>query len=105
MFKRPRDDDKSANVVDLLDPEDPNDEYEEDAWENETWYDEGAPHYDWRSDEDLALIAVDQNPLYRGCMAADTGCSCSVSSLAAADILQVGRQEEEGALLVTGSPN
>ena len=48
--------------------------------------------------EETALVAVDKDPLYRRCLVVDTGCSCSVSSMTAADLLQIDRLEEEGSL-------
>ena len=41
------------------------------------------------------MIAVDKNPIYKGCSVVGTGCSCSVSSLQASDILQIERLEED----------
>ena len=46
--------------------------------------------------EEEALVAVEREPLYRGCLVVDTGSSCSASSLAAAEIIRQDRLDEEG---------
>ena len=51
-----------------------------------------------------ALVAVERDPLYRWCLAVDTGCSCSVSSLAAAELIQKDRIEKEGPVWIEVTP-
>ena len=46
-------------------------------------------------DDQSALVVVEKSHMYRGCLVVDTGGSCSVSPLQAADLLQVDRLEEE----------
>ena len=46
--------------------------------------------------EEEALVAVERCSPYRGCRVIDTGCSCSVSSLRAAELTQMDRIAEEG---------
>ena len=48
--------------------------------------------------EEEALVAVERNAPYRGCLVVDTGCSCSVSSLSAAELIQLDRMSEEGSV-------
>ena len=93
-FKRKREEAKVADYVrDPWEPEGgwPEEEWpEEEEWEEEDGYDAGEyddPDSAFLIAEDQALAAVDKNPLYRGCLAVDTGCSCSVSSSRAAELL------------------
>ena len=80
---------------------DPTDEYEEE----EDFYIDDEEEWDGEDYGDTAylvvepesvLVAVERDSMYRGCLVVDTGCSCSVSSLRAADLLQLDRIEEEG---------
>ena len=65
-------------------------------WEGDDGEDDENPDSAFLIVDDQALVAVDKNPLYRGCLVVDTGCSCSVSSLKAAKLTQLDRLAEEG---------
>ena len=68
----------------------------EEEWEGDDGEDDETPDSAFLIVDDQALVAVDKNPLYRGCLVVDTGCSCSVSSLTAAELIQLDRLAEEG---------
>ena len=55
--------------------------------------------------EEEALVAVERDPRYRGCLVVDTGCSCSVSSLAAAELIRMDRLEEDGSVWEEVTPS
>ena len=108
-FKRKRDDAKVANDIrDPFEPGEPWDGEEEEEWpdddddydgyDDEEYDDDEIPETGWLVVEEEALVAVEKNPLYRGCLVVDTGCSCSVSSLKAAELIQLGRVAEEGSV-------
>ena len=65
-----------------------------DQWADWNWSEEQEQGF-LVVEEESSLIAIDQNPDYNGCLVVDTGCSCSVSSLQAAEILQLERSKEE----------
>ena len=46
-------------------------------------------------DQESALVAVEGDPLYRGCLDVDTDRSWNVSSLRATDRLQIHRPQKE----------
>jgi hypothetical protein len=94
--KRARED--PAHLAESWDDYDEEDDYHIDAeeWDEESYDDEDHSAY-LVVDPESALVAVEKDSLYRGCLVIDTGCSCSVSSLRAADFLQLDRIAEEGA--------
>ena len=67
-IKRPRDD--ANHITEYFDPNQECDE-DDDDWHGHD-YNDGTPYL---VDEEDAMVAVEKNPMYRGCTIIDSGCS------------------------------
>ena len=91
-FKRTREVAQNAHAIEFLEDGDDYDDYADEEAEEEDDYEERVYLV---VEPESALVAVERDSLYRGCLVVDTGCSCSVSSLRAAYFPQLDRLEEE----------
>ena len=64
--------------------------------EDEEYDDDEDPNNAYLVVEEEAVVAVQHNSLYRGCLVVDTGCTCSVSSHRGAEMIHLDRISEEG---------